>query len=66
MTRKEQTILEAYQRAINRIDDYFEHDRMAFVVGNKLLEEGKTFKECQERVHMILGELTKKLVELKE
>lgn len=49
-------MLAAYQRAINKIDDYFEYDGMM---------AKKTFVTSQKRVHEILDQLTKELTQAK-
>ena len=49
---KQREILIAYQKAINKIDDYFEYSMES--------------KKDQEKVHKILDDLMKKLKELNE
>ena len=48
--------LKAYQRAVNKIDDYFEYDGML---------TKKTFEASRKRVYEILDELAKELTQAK-
>lgn len=49
-------MIAAYQRAVNKIDDYFEYDSMI---------EKKTFQSSRAKVHSILEQLTKELTQAK-